>query len=99
MTGSHRKCISLLLIGMALGCVGRPPLRTYTIARSALDSARKAEGARNAGQQMHKAEEAYRRGEFYFKSKDYSAAAEEFENTIKFAEEAENIARLNPKGE
>lgn len=88
----------LLLLGLA-GCVGKPPLRTYTIARTALESAKRAEGARSAAEDMHKAEEAYRRGEFYYRNRDFAAAADEFEDTIKFAEEAENTARLNPRGE
>jgi len=85
------------LICLMAGCIGRPPLRTYTIARIALESAKKSEGFRAAPEDMHMAEESYRKGEFYYRNKDYSSAAEEFEKTIQFAEGAENAARLNRK--
>lgn len=84
----------LLLSLIFVGCIGRPPLRTYTIARTAIESAKKADGARVASEDLHKAEESYRKGEYYFRDKDYASAAASFEDAIEYAETVENKARL-----
>ncbi len=87
-----------LFFGLLLtACVGAPPLRTYTIARTALESAKKVEATRGSPEIMHKAEESYRQGEFYYKNKDYSSAASFFEESIRYAEDAENRTRLSSR--
>jgi hypothetical protein len=91
-----RLCTGLGLLSLT-ACIGQPPLRTYTIARTAIQAAKRAEADRAAPEDMGLAEEAYRRGEFYFKNKDYSSASDEFEKAIHFAEDAENTARLTPR--
>lgn len=90
---------SLFVLTLLGGCIGRPPLRTYTLARTAVESAKKYDGAKVAPQDFHQAEESYRRGEYYFRNRDYPAAAAAFEDAIEFAEKAENKARLSPKKE
>ena len=91
----RRKAQIFLIIGplFLAACVGRPPLRTYTIARTALDSAKRTEGAKHAPEAMHLAEESYRKGEFYYRNKDFASAADEFEKTIKYAEQAEKRSK------
>ena len=81
----------MLILG---GCSTTPPLQEYTLARTALESARRIESVRVAPAFFHKAEEAYRRAEAQFKKEDFSEARENFLTARDYAEKAENAARI-----
>jgi hypothetical protein len=85
---------SLVLSGFLAGCQTTPPLHEYTIARTALEAARRIEAVRVAPAFFHKAEEAYRKAEVLFKKEDYSEARDGFVVARDYAEKAENSARL-----
>ncbi len=76
------------------GCSTSPPIIEYTIARTALDSAKQVSAARYAPGYWHKAEQFYRQGEGFYRDEKFEKAAESFAKTRFFAEKAENIARL-----
>ena len=91
MNGRNR----LLFIGLiCAGCTSSPPVREYTLARTALDSARRIEAVRVAPAFFHKAEEAYRKAELQFKKEEFAEAKDQFQLARDFAEKAENAARL-----
>ena len=84
----------IVFAGSVVGCATEPPLVEYTLARTALRSASDCESARFAPGFWHDAEEAFRRGEEFFKKENYSEAKEEFLLARAFAEKSENSARL-----
>jgi hypothetical protein len=84
------------LLSLLVACVGRPPMRHYTLARTAIEAARRVDGARYSPEVFHRAEEAYRKGEFYFRNQEYSSAESAFEDARVLAEKSENEARLRP---
>lgn len=83
-----------LLSGIWTACSSAPPVNEYTLARTALNSAKQYESQRYAPAYWHDAEQCFRRGEDAFKSENYSDAKKEFEMTRLMAEKAENSARL-----
>ncbi len=87
----------LLLVFVVLGnwrCASAPPFREYSIARTALTSARNMQASRHASGYFHKAEDYYRKGELAYKENDFAVARKLFERAKKYAEKAENLARL-----
>jgi len=80
-----------------VACTHPAPLSEYTTARTALEAARRAEAVRYAPTDFHRAEGSYRKGEFFFKEKEYDRARQAFILTQRYAEKAENKARLDPK--
>ncbi|MEQ1875233.1 MAG: DUF4398 domain-containing protein [Bdellovibrionia bacterium] len=91
--------ISLFTLFLLAGCQTNPPVREYTLARTALDSAKRIEAVRIAPAYFHKAEEAFRRAELEFKREEYSEAKDHFTLAREYAEKAENSARLQRTGE
>lgn len=77
------------------GCQTTPrPIKEYSIARVALDSARSADAPRHSPGFWHQAEEAYRRGQLAYRNRNWSEALDEFTKAKLAAEKAENSARL-----
>jgi hypothetical protein len=86
---------SLLFVsGLFLSCTHQPPLAEYTLARTAIQSAKRIEAVRYAPGYFHKAEELYLKGEKEFRKDQYSYAEESFSKARFFAEKSENTARL-----
>lgn len=83
--------LSMFLIG---GCATKPPVQEYTLARTALEAARDQDAARFAPSHWHRAEEAYRRAETFFRENDFKDAEEQFVLAREFAEKAENVTRV-----
>lgn len=78
-----------------VGCQTVPaPVEDYSLARAAIDAARSVQAARHSPGFWHQAEEAYRKGRFYYEDRDYSKAKEQFVRARIAAEKAENSARL-----
>lgn len=77
-----------------MGCATEPPVVEYTLARTAIRAAQEYESARYAPGFWHDAEEAYRRGEEFFRKENFAEAKEEFLLAKTFAEKSENTARL-----
>ncbi len=96
-----KRPIQLLFIGLIfVGCTSNPPLREYTLARTALDSARRIEAVRVAPAFFHKAEESYRKAELQFKKEQFDEAKDQFVMARDYAEKAENAARVQkPEGD
>lgn len=88
--------IFILLSGLLLSsCQSVPmPLDDYAIARSALDAARAVQAPRHSPGHWHQAENAYRKGQIYYRDKDWEKAKENFLKARLSAEKAENAARL-----
>ncbi|MGE3972934.1 MAG: DUF4398 domain-containing protein [Bdellovibrionales bacterium] len=81
---------------LCASCVGRPPIKNYTLARTAIEAARKVDGLRYSPEVFHRAEEFYRKGEIYYKNHEYANAESAFEEARLNAEKAENEARMRP---
>lgn len=85
----------VLTVLLVAACATTPaPIEDYTLARTALDSARIVEAARYSPGYWHQAEEAYRRAEILFNEREYPEAKKEFVKARLAAEKAENSARL-----
>lgn len=69
-------------------------MKEYTLARTALNSAKTIDAARYAQGPFHKAVEYYRRAERMFRNKEYEKAQRYFLLAKRYAEKAENIARI-----
>ena len=85
--------LCILIIFSLVGCVSAPPIMDYTIARSALESARGSDAPRLSSGFWNKAEELFRMGEESFNNKDFSTAKELFIQSIEYSEKSENSAR------
>lgn len=82
-------------MGFILGCQTTPmPLEEYTIARAAIDAAQSVHASRYSAGYWQQAQEAYRRGQLYYRDRDWSQAREQFIKARVAAEKAENSARL-----
>ncbi len=85
-------CLWFLLFLIA--CQGaRPPLAEYAIARTALESAKKARAEQLAHGHWIKALQLYQTGQNYYKRRKYGQSLKLFEQAILHAERAENISR------
>ena len=83
-----------------LACAGRPPFLEYTIAKTALKSARKVNAEKNTGAYWYRARDYYQQGRRSFRERDYKSAERFFNESIKWAEKAENFSRFKmSKGE
>jgi len=71
-----------------------PPTEEYILARTAIEAAKQSQSHRYSPGHWSKAEMAYRRGQFFYKERDYDRAREEFVKARQSAEKAENSARL-----
>ena len=81
-------------------CAGKLPFLEYTIAQTALKVARKVNSDKNATAYWLKATDYYRRGEKRFQNRDYISAKQFFNESIRWAEKAENLSRFKmSKGE
>lgn len=77
------------------GCVSNPPpVSEYSLARSALASAKEAGAERLAPGLWYSAEEDYQKGQKAYLEKDHQAAKNSFLQSIQTAEKAENASRL-----
>ena len=77
------------------GCAtGSPPIEEYTLARSALDSARAVDSARHSSGYYHQAEELFRKAKLLYEEREFDEARQYFINARVSAERAENSARL-----
>lgn len=93
MSFSYR---AILLMGALslCSCATEPPLEQFTIARAALNAARDVDSTRFSPGHFHRAEEQFRLGEKAYRDEDYAVAKNYFEQSIYFAEQAENSTRL-----
>lgn len=85
--------IFLLFTGLFSGCVSKIPVEEYTIARSAMDSARQCAAPRYASGVWFQAEQAYQKGEKLFQDREYDQSHIYFLRAKILAEKAENTAR------
>ncbi len=84
-----------ILIGAALvGCASAPPISEYSLARTAIQSAKEFESPKYASGFWYKAEQHYLSGQKAFKENDFALARDNFIQARRFAERAENITRL-----
>ena len=89
--------ISCLLVSNSLlvACVAAPaPYDEYSLARTALASAREVDSAKNAPGFWNRAEDIYRTAEKEFKENDFEQAKKHFVLATQFAEKAENATKL-----
>ena len=83
----------LFLAGLA-SCAGAPPLEEYAVARSAVEMAKKHEGDKWSPESYKKAISLYKKGRRAFQGRYYRTAENYFEEAVRYAERAENTARL-----
>lgn len=91
------KVIKIFLIFCVLGLVGcqsPPPVVEYTIAEAAMKAAIRANAMRFAPGPWTKAEQAYQEGKNHFQRERYKAARKSFQQAYLYAEQSENIARI-----
>lgn len=85
----------IFVLVLSGGCQSVPaPIEEYSLARTALDSARTVQAARHSPGYWHQAEESYRKARIYFNDHDWENAKIEFVKARQAAEKAENSARL-----
>ena len=77
-----------------MACGHSPPLKEYSLARVALENAKKNNASRYASTFFTKAQESYGAAEMNFKKENYGAAKDLFEVSRTYSEKAENQARL-----
>ncbi len=77
-----------------VGCAGRAPYEDYTLAHTALESARAAQAPRVSPGYYSRADEFYHRGVTHFDERHFNAAKEDFDQARFFAEQAENYTVL-----
>lgn len=71
-----------------------PPILEYTLADTAIKSAKAVQAVRYAPAQWHEAEEAFRQARILYNEREYDQALELFNKARLAAEKAENSARL-----
>lgn len=86
--------IGVCIVILGSGCAGAPPVREFTLARTAIDAARKAGAPRYASGFWNRAEEHYRRASVSYKDRYYEEAKKLFKKARVYAEKAENSTRL-----
>ena len=74
-------------------CAGRPPFLEYTLARSAIKAAQAANSDKHAVAYWTKALKYYKNGEQRYESRDYISSKRFFNESVKWAEKAENLSR------
>ena len=79
---------------LLVGCETLAPTDDYTLARTAMESAKLVESGKYSPGFMHKAEAAYQRAEVFLREKEFEEARIEFRAARIWAEKAENSARL-----
>ncbi len=84
----------VLLISLSSCQTVSLPLEEYTLARAALEAARNVQASRHSSGFWSQADQAYRRGQEYYRDHNWSQAKEEFLKARFAAEKAENSARL-----
>ena len=90
----------LILAFSFLSCAGKPPFLEYTIATTALKSARKVNAEENTSSYWYRAMDYYQKGRREFRERDYKTAERFFNESVKWAEKAENLSRFKmSKGE
>ncbi len=89
----RKLCVGICLF-LTTACAGTPPFVGYVIAKTALKSARKAEAEKNASPYWTKAMHHYQRGRNSFQERDYISAERFFNESVKWAEKAENLSRF-----
>jgi hypothetical protein len=85
--------ISLFTFNL-FGCVGPAPREDYTLAHTALDSARACQAPRFAPGFYNQAEEYYRQAVSNYQDRHYQEATQNFVRARQFAEKAENYTVL-----
>ncbi len=70
------------------------PLLEYSLARSAIESAKNVESVKYSPSHWHQASEYYRTATLLYKDGRYEEAKENFLQAKAFAEKAENLTRL-----
>ena len=86
--------IGICIVTFGSGCAGAPPVKDFTLARTAIDAARKAGAPRYAPGFWNRAEEHYRRASILYKDRYYEEAKQLFKKARVYAEKAENSTRL-----
>lgn len=71
-----------------------PPILEYTLADTAIKSAKAVQAVRYAPSLWHEAEEAFRQARILYREREYDQALELFNKARSSAEKAENSARL-----
>ena len=76
-----------------ISCAGTPPLKEYTLARSALKHAKKYQAGTYAPLDYRKSISLYREAQAHFKNRYYGSAREAFRESRDMAEKAEEVSR------
>lgn len=82
-------------------CVGKPPLQEYMLSYVAIESAQEARAKEYAKKQLHISQTLYEQALRHYNERDYKKAKEYFNQSRRYAEQAELRARviLRRKGE
>jgi hypothetical protein len=89
-----RLITSSYLVFCLAGCATPVPLLEYSLARSAIESAKNVESVKYSPSHWHQASEYYRTATLLYKDGKYEEAKENFVLARAFAEKAENLTRL-----
>lgn len=89
-----RPYMTVLACASWWGCSTPAPLREYTLARTAIQSAKQHDSARYAPALWQEAENAFESGENLFRRGEFRESQVYFEDAQEYAERAENASRL-----
>ena len=86
--------VAVFLLFTATSCVGPAPHEDYTMAWTALESARSSGAVKYAPGLWFKSDESFRLGQQAYEDRYYDLARRYFKNSRIYAEKAENSTRL-----
>ncbi len=81
------------LLGTLFSCAGRPPFLEYTLAHQALKSAKTIQSEKHAVHYWLKANRYFHTGERKYRNRDYMSSKRFFNESLKWAQKAENLTR------
>ena len=77
-----------------ISCAGLPPIKEYSLARSALLQAKKYRADKYYPNYYSKAVKLYRSGKADFKGRYFDSAGRRFESAMEYAEQSEDLTRV-----
>lgn len=95
LSPSAGKLLLVIALAGVVSCITPPPpYEDFTIAKAAIRAAEEVDAVKFAPAVWAKAEESYRNAQMAYKDRDYGDAKKFFRQTVKYAEQAEEITRL-----
>lgn len=86
--------VGMVVITTSMGCAGPKPYEDYSLAYTALKSAKTSEASRYSPGYWSRAERLYREAQQAYKENSNEKAKKLFRQSVLYSEKAENVTRL-----